>query len=75
MKMSELLALEPKLEAYELNPDGKYLICINQFLPRERLQMLSKMLKERLGSQGINLVAVVDFVPRIFELEDEEQSA
>ena len=69
MRVDELLALEPKLEVYELKTDGKYLICLGEPMAGERRRNLSRGLQAAMEAHGLKLVGVVDFVPRVFELE------
>lgn len=69
MNVNELRALEPKLELYELKPDGRYLICIDKNLSVSAREHITKSLHHVMADKGIALVGVLDFVPRIFELD------
>ena len=72
MKVSELRALEPELEAYELKPDGHYLVCVNRAFTPDKREFITKSLRSAMESHGIKLVAVLDFVPKVFEMEPEK---
>jgi len=76
VKVTELIQVEPKAQAYELKKDGRYLICFDKefrHLTKDCINTLVETLYESLSKEGIKVVAVIDFVPRIFELEPEKE--
>jgi hypothetical protein len=71
MKVRELEALEPKLKTYELNPGGRYLVCVDRCLTEATRTSLNEILGAAMKASGVKLIAFVDFIPTIFELQPE----
>ena len=73
MNVTELLSVEPKAAAYELKRGGKYLVCMEKQMPQQLLENLQKLLGRIGQMHGIEFVGILNFVPRIFELEPEKE--
>jgi hypothetical protein len=73
MNLTELLSIEPKAAAYELKRGGKYLICTDRRLSPETIHHFQQKLQKIGEHHGIEFVGLIDFIPRIFELEQEKE--
>lgn len=71
MKVSDLKALEPKLATYELKPNARYLICADRPLPADVRTRVENVLRQAMETHSVQMIAFLDFIPTIFELEAE----
>ena len=73
MTLEELKAIEPRAHAYELRQGGKYLLCLQEKMSKQHIETIQEMLTHLSYQHGIQFVGILDFVPRIFELEPEKE--